>query len=75
MQRCKAKSKRSGKQCKNYRIKGYNVCRMHGARGGPKTREGIMKCKMAPRTHGFYSKESRIELQKFRALCKEVSLS
>ena len=31
MQRCKAKSKRSGEQCKNYAIKDYGVCRMHGA--------------------------------------------
>ncbi|MEM1009430.1 MAG: hypothetical protein AAGJ35_10525, partial [Myxococcota bacterium] len=32
--RCAAKSKRSGKRCKNPAVKGWNVCRMHGARGG-----------------------------------------
>ena len=32
--RCKAKSKISGEQCKNPAVKGYDVCRMHGARGG-----------------------------------------
>ena len=32
--RCKAKSKLSGVQCKNPAVKGYEVCRMHGARGG-----------------------------------------
>jgi hypothetical protein len=37
--RCKAKSKRSGKQCKNAAVTGYDVCRIHGANpknhGGP----------------------------------------
>lgn len=32
--RCTAKSKRSGKICKNPALKGWKVCRMHGARGG-----------------------------------------
>ena len=32
--RCKAKSKRSGQPCKNPAVRGYSVCRMHGARGG-----------------------------------------
>jgi len=40
MQRCSAKSKRSSKQCKNYAVRDCNVCRMHGARGGPKTAKG-----------------------------------
>ncbi len=31
---CKAKSKLSRKRCKNPAVKGYDVCRMHGARGG-----------------------------------------
>jgi hypothetical protein len=32
--RCSAKSKRSGLQCKSPRVRGWVVCRMHGARGG-----------------------------------------
>ena len=32
---CKAISKLSGKQCKNPAVRGYEVCRMHGAKGGP----------------------------------------
>jgi hypothetical protein len=32
--RCKAKSKRTGKRCRAPAVKGYRVCRMHGARGG-----------------------------------------
>lgn len=29
-----AKSKRSGQPCKNPAVRGWSVCRMHGARGG-----------------------------------------
>ena len=32
--RCTAKSKRTGKPCKAPAVKGWSVCRMHGARGG-----------------------------------------
>src|SRR5215207_4975028 len=32
--RCKARSKRTGKPCRSPAVKGWAVCRMHGARGG-----------------------------------------
>lgn len=32
--RCSARSKRTGKQCKGPAVKGWRVCRMHGAGGG-----------------------------------------
>jgi len=32
--RCTAKSKRTGLPCKNPAVRGWKVCRMHGARGG-----------------------------------------
>jgi len=32
--RCKANSKRSGQPCRAPAVKGWKVCRMHGARGG-----------------------------------------
>lgn len=32
--RCTAHSKRSGLLCKNPAVRGWTVCRMHGARGG-----------------------------------------
>ena len=70
MQRCKARSKRSGEQCKNYAIKGYEVCRMHGAHGGPKTRLGLLACKKAPYKHGLYSYEALQELRECRRLIR-----
>jgi len=32
--RCTAKSKRTGKRCRTPAVRGWRVCRMHGARGG-----------------------------------------
>ncbi len=34
--RCTAKSKRTGLPCRNPAVRGFAVCRMHGARGGGK---------------------------------------
>lgn len=34
--RCAARSKRSGLPCRNPAVRGWSVCRMHGARGGAK---------------------------------------
>lgn len=34
--RCTEKSKRTGLLCKNPAVRGWKVCRMHGARGGAK---------------------------------------
>ena len=34
--RCTATSKRSGKPCRSPAVRGWSVCRMHGARGGAK---------------------------------------
>lgn len=35
--RCSAKSKRTGDPCKSPAVRGWTVCRMHGARGGAPT--------------------------------------
>lgn len=32
--RCNARSKRTGKPCRAPAVRGWRVCRMHGARGG-----------------------------------------
>ena len=38
--RCTARSKRTGEPCRNPAVLGWNVCRMHGARGGRHARSG-----------------------------------
>lgn len=35
--RCAAHSKRTGLPCRNPAVRGWTVCRMHGARGGAKS--------------------------------------
>ena len=66
MQRCKAK---------NYAIKDEKVCRMHGAGGGPKTQQGLQKCKKAPFKYGHFSEEGLEELRLLRKLAKADYLS
>ncbi len=58
--RCHATSKRTGKWCKAPAVRGWTVCRFHGARGGgPKgKRNGMYR-------HGRYTKEAT---QEHRAL-------
>ncbi len=40
---CTAKSKRSGRQCERYALRGYTVCPMHGAGGRKRVMEGKRK--------------------------------
>lgn len=75
MQRCKAKSKRSGERCKNYAVRGFTVCRMHGARGGPNTAYGYTRCRQASLKHGFYTREGYEQRQQLMSIIKEESLS
>lgn len=51
--RCHARAKRSGEQCKCPAVRGWRVCRVHGARGGAPAgpRHGQWK-------HGGYSQEA-----------------
>lgn len=71
MVQCKAKSKRSGEQCKNNAVREKAVCRMHGAFAGPKTAKGIARIKEANTKHGNYTKEAFVERRAFRNLVKE----
>ncbi len=50
--RCKAKAKRTGERCKNAAVKGYDVCRMHGA--NPKNRGGPPKKNLNTLVHGCF---------------------
>ena len=59
-------SKRSGKRCQSPAVKGYEVCRMHGAGGGPpKGNRNALK-------HGLYTPEA-IEMRRvIAALTKQA---
>ena len=67
--RCRAKSKRSGLQCRAPAVRGYSVCRMHGAGGGaPRGNRNAWK-------HGAHSAETltlRREIQALARMARET---
>jgi len=50
--RCKATAKRSGKRCQQPAVKGYDVCRVHGA--NPKNHGGAPKKNLNALVHGCF---------------------
>jgi uncharacterized protein YjcR len=70
--RCRAISKRSGLQCRAPAVKGYAVCRMHGAGGGaPKGNRNALK-------HGGFTAETfalKREIQALARLARETMAS
>lgn len=63
--RCTATSKRTGTPCQAPAVRGWHVCRFHGARGGaPKgPRNGAYR-------HGYYVSEAIERRQAIRALLR-----
>jgi hypothetical protein len=61
-------SKRTAQRCKSSAVRGYNVCRFHGARGGaPKGKaNGAWK-------HGHYSEAAKAERLLVKMLLKDAS--
>ena len=65
-QRCRARSKRTGKPCRGPAVRGWAVCRMHGASGGaPKGNRNALK-------HGRYTAEAIAERRAIRMLLREA---
>ncbi|HUS97391.1 MAG TPA: hypothetical protein VMX97_11675 [Hyphomicrobiaceae bacterium] len=64
--RCSATSKRSRKPCQAPAVRGWTVCRFHGARGGGPTG----KANGAYR-HGIYTAEMIEERQRFSEIVRE----
>jgi hypothetical protein len=64
--RCTACAKHSKQQCKNPAVTGFTVCRMHGARGGPRTQEGVDRIAMANTLHGRETRAKRLTRQEIR---------
>ncbi len=63
--RCSATSKRTGKPCQAPAVRGWTVCRFHGARGGgPKgERNGMYR-------HGLYTKAAEEERRAIREMLR-----
>ena len=73
VQRCQAKSKRSGEQCRKAAMREKKVCRTHGgASRGPKTPEGRHRCADAKTVHGRETRAIRakrdVKLRELRKL-------
>jgi hypothetical protein len=51
--RCEATSKRSGDPCRAPAVKGWSVCRMHGARGGSQGDTAHPNYRHGLRSQGF----------------------
>ncbi|KAB7610136.1 hypothetical protein F9L33_14670 [Amylibacter sp. SFDW26] len=64
--RCTAHSKRTGKPCKSPAVRGWSVCRMHGARGGSKSGINANAYKHGGRTQ---------EAEQLRKLANEMGRS
>jgi hypothetical protein len=66
--RCTATSKRTRRRCKAPAVRGWNVCRFHGARGGaPKGKaNGAWK-------HGYYSGAAKAKRLLVKLLLKDAS--
>lgn len=65
--RCTATSKRTGQRCQSPAMRGWTVCRHHGARGGGPSgpRNGNYK-------HGQYTKQAEAERRVTRDLIREA---
>lgn len=64
--RCTAKSKRTGQPCKSPAVRGWTVCRMHGAHGGARSGTANPNWK-----HGQASAMARAERKTLSALMRE----
>ena len=67
---CKARSKRSGEQCRKAAMRGKAVCRSHGgASTGPRTAAGRGRCAEVRTVHGREGRQTReVRAEKLREL-------
>lgn len=72
MSQCTGKSKRSGKRCLKWAIRGKKVCLAHGAKSrGPITKIGREKSRAAVFKHGRYTREAFEQNRRCRALIRQ----
>jgi hypothetical protein len=65
--RCSAKSKRSGQPCQAPAVRGFKVCRCHGARGGAPKGEAHGNWK-----HGRWTNEAVANRKYIRTLIRDA---
>jgi len=69
---CTGKSKRSGKRCLKWAIRGQKTCRMHGGMStGPRTKAGKENSRGAALKHGGCTKEALETNRRCRDLIRQ----
>ena len=72
MAQCTAKSKRSGKQCLKWAVRGRTTCHMHGGTAkGPITNAGKERARQAPFRHGGYTKRAKAHHRETMTLIRQ----
>lgn len=72
MSQCTARSKRSGKQCLKWAVRGRTTCHMHGGTSkGPTTKVGKERSRQAALTHGGHTKQAEAHKKKIMALIRQ----
>ena len=73
--RCTARRKHDKQPCGNPAVSGSTVCRMHGGKSkGPKTAEGLARCRKAAWKHGKRSVKHREYRREMRAFLQQTRL-
>lgn len=72
MSQCTAKSKRSGKQCLKWAVRGRITCHMHGGTSkGPVTKAGKEGSRRAALRHGGHTKHAKAHHREVMALIRQ----
>ena len=72
MSQCTAKSKRSGKQCLKWAVRGRATCHMHGGTTkGPITKAGKERSRQAALRHGGHTKQVKDHHREMMAIIRQ----
>lgn len=72
MSQCTAKSKRSGKQCLKWAVRGRATCHMHGGTTkGPITKAGKERSRQAVLRHGGHTKQAKDHHQRVMEIIRQ----
>jgi len=72
MSQCTAKSKRSGKQCLKWAVRGRATCHMHGGTTkGPITKAGKERSRQAALRHGGHTKQAKDHHREMMAIIRQ----
>jgi len=72
MSQCTAKSKRSGKQCLKWAVRGRTTCHMHGGTAkGPITKAGKERSRQAALRHGGHTKRAKDHYRRVMAVIRQ----